>query len=147
MAQITEGMRGAIANMITGMLSGSVDQSSDENLALLGEIGTKLLSNNLLLGYNYGINDGQTLMNKSLEEAAKIVFMMESGSTAQQVGQQLARNISSGFSWMPELVNALCDYTSHRNKYKTISDFYPQIAKVLNKYLDNEQKRLDKALK
>ena len=150
MAQITEGMRGAIANMITGMLSGSVDQSSaneEKNLALLGEIGTKLLSNNLLLGYNYGINDGQTLMNKSLEEAAKIIFMMESGSTAQQVGQQLAKNISSGFSWMPELVNALRDYTSHRNKYKTISDFYPQIAKVLNKYLDNEQKRLDKALK
>jgi hypothetical protein len=140
-------MREATANMITGMLSGSVDQSSGENLALLGEIGTKLLSNNLLLGYNYGINDGQTLINKSLEEAANIIFMMENGSTAKQVGQKLASNISSGFSWMPELVNALRDYTSHRNKYKTLNDFYPQIAKVMGKYLVTEQKRMDKALK
>jgi hypothetical protein len=147
MAQIPEGMREATANMITGMLSGSVDQSSGENLALLGEIGTKLLSNNLLLGYNYGINDGQTLINKSLEEAANIIFMMENGSTAKQVGQKLASNISSGFSWMPELVNALRDYTSHRNKYKTLNDFYPQIAKVMGKYLVTEQKRMDKALK
>ena len=146
MAQITEGMRESIANMITGMLSGSVDQSSDKNLALLGEIGTKLLSNNPMLGYN-GINDGQTLMNKSLEKAANIIFMMENGSTSRQVGQWLSRDISSGFTWMPELVNALRDYTSHRNKYKTINDFYPQIAKVMEKYLDNEKKRLDKALK
>jgi hypothetical protein len=150
MTQIPEGMREAIANMITGMLNGSLDQSSakeDKNLALLGEIGTRLLSDNPMLGYNYGIRDGQTLMNKSMEKAANIIFMMESGSTAQQVGQQLARDISSGFSWMPELVNALRDYTSHRNKYKTLNDYYPQIAKVMEKYLDTEKKRLDKALK
>lgn len=150
MAQIPEGKREAIANMITGMLNGSLDQPSveeDKNLALLGEIGTRLLSDNPMLGYNYGIRDGQALMNMSMEKAANIIFMMENGSTVQQVGQQLARTISSGFSWMPELVNALRDYTSRRNKYKTINDFYPQLAKVLNKYLDNEQKRLDKALK
>lgn len=149
-AQIPEGMREAIANMITGMLNGSVDQSSaneEKNLALLGEIGTKLLSNNPMLGYNYGFSDGKALMNSSIEKAANIIFMMENGSTTKQVGQQLARDISSGFTWMPELVNALRDYTSHRSKYPTINDYYPQIAKVLNKYIDNEQKRLDKALK
>ena len=150
MTQIPEGKREAIANMITGMLNGSLDQSSakeDKNLALLGEIGTRLLSDNPMLGYNYGFSDGQALMNKSMEKAANIIFMMESGSTAQQVGQQLARDISSGFSWMPELVNALRDYPSHRNKYKTLNDYYPQIAKVMEKYLDTEKKRLDKALK
>jgi hypothetical protein len=73
--------------------------------------------------------------------------MMENGSTSRQVGQRLARTISSGFSWMPELVNALRDYSCHRNKYKTLNDYYPQIAKVMEKYLDAEKKRLDKALK
>ena len=150
MAQIPEEMRDATASMITGMLKGSLDQSSaneEKNLALLGEIGTKLLNINPMLGYNYGIRDGQTLMNKSMEKAAQIIFMMQNGSTAQQVGQQFARDISSGFTWMPELVNALRDYTSHRNKYKTLNDFCPQIAKVMGKYLDAEKKRLDKALK
>ena len=55
--------------------------------------------------------------------------------------------MSSGFNWMPEMVTALLDYSCHRNKYPTINDFNPQIVKVMNKYLDNEQKRLDKALK
>lgn len=150
MAQIPEGMREATANMITSMLDVSVEQSSasdNKNLALLGEIGTRLLNINPMLGDNYGFSDGQTLMNKSMKKAADIIFMMESGSTTQQVGQQLAEDISSGFTWMPELVNALLDYTSHRNKYKTLNDFYPQIAKVMGKYLETEQKRMDKALK
>lgn len=150
MAEIPEGMSEAIANMITGMFNSSVDQSSvneDKNLALLGEIGTRLLNNNPMLGYNYGYNDGSTLMNASQGAAAKIVFMMENGKTTQQVGQKLASEMSSGYTWMPELVAALRDYASHRNKYKTINDFYPQIVKVMNKYLDTEQKRLDKALK
>ena len=150
MTQITEKMRGSTANMITSMLNGSVDQSSaneEKNLALLGEIGTRLLNINPMLGYNYGFSDGQTLMNKSMDKAAEIVFMMENGSPTQQVGYQLARDISSGFTWMPELVNALRDYTAKRNKYKTLNDFYPQIAKVMGKYLETEQKRLDKALK
>ena len=150
MAQIPEGMREATANMITSMLNGSVDQSSaseNKNLALLGEIGTRLLNDNPMLGYNYGFSDGQALMNKCIEKATDIIFMMENGSTTKQVGQQLARDISSGFTWMPELVNALRDYTSHRNKYKTFNDFCPQIAKVMEKYLDAQKKRLDKALK
>jgi hypothetical protein len=147
--ELSQEGRNGLATMITGMLNRSSDEQSTavkNNAALLNEIGNKLLSNNQWL-MTSGYYDGQTVMNKSLEEAANIIFMMENGSTPQQVANQLAQNISSGFSWMPELVNALCDYTSHRNKYKTISDFYPKIAKVLNKYIDNEQKRIDKALK
>jgi len=75
------------------------------------------------------------------------VFLMENGGSVRQVEQELTREVSSGFNWMPEMVTALLDYSSHRNKYPTINDFNPQIVKVMNKYLDNEQKRLDKALK
>ena len=54
---------------------------------------------------------------------------------------------STVFSWMPELVTALGNYAKNRGKYQSISDFYPQLAKVLNKCLDTEKKRIDKALK
>jgi len=100
-----------------------------------------------MLGYNYGFSDGLALINSSIEKAAEIAFMMENGNPVQHVNQQLSRDVSSGFTWMPQLVTALRDYSCHRNKYKTINDFYPQLVKVLNKYLDNEQKRMDKALK
>jgi hypothetical protein len=112
---------------------------------VLGEIGNKLLRNNQGMMRRYA--DGQSLVSKSIGEAAEIIYAMENGGTAEQVGQQLSGAISAGFTWMPELVTALRDYASHRNKYSTINDFYPQIAKVLNKCLDTQQKRLAAALK
>ena len=76
----------------------------------------------------------------------QFISMTENGISAEQACQYL-NNYSTVFAWMPELVTALGDYANNRNKYRSISDFYPQLAKVLNKYLDDEQKRLDKALK
>ena len=139
-------IRNGIAMMIFGMLNNPPVESSDnKNAALLSEIGEKLLGNNQNMRRRYG--NGQKLISKSISDAAGIIYAMENGNTPQQVGRLLARDISEGFTWMPELVTVLRDYASHRNKYATINDFYPQIAKVLNKCLDNEKKRIDKALK
>ncbi len=38
-------------------------------------------------------------------------------------------------------------YANNRGKYRSIEAFFPQIAKELNKYLQREQQRYDKALK
>lgn len=86
-------------------------------------------------------------MNNSIEKAAEIIYLMQNGGSANHVGYLLSNDLASGFAWMPELVTALRDYTSHRSKYKTLNDYYPQIAKVMEKYLDAQKKRLDKALK
>ena len=86
-------------------------------------------------------------MNNSIEKAAEIIYLMQNGGSANHVGYLLSNDLASGFAWMPELVTALRDYANHRNKYKTLNDFYPQIAKVMEKYLDAQKKRLDKALK
>lgn len=150
MANITEEMRNAIANMITGMFVSPLDLSSgkeDKNVALINEIGARLFDNNPMLAYRYGFSDGQAVMSSSIEKAANIVCLMENGGSVRQVEQELKREMTSGFNWMPEVVTALRDYSSHRNKYKTISNFYPQLAKVMNKYLADEEKRMDKALK
>ena len=146
--QSQEETRDVIAMMVIGMLNNLPAQSSSEEektVALFKEVGKKMLVNNQNLVRQYG--DSQSLINNSIGEAAEIIYAMENGASAKQVGRQLANDISAGFTWMPELVTAMRDYVSHRNKYSKISDFYPQIAKVLNKCLDTEQKRLDKALK
>ena len=141
-----EEMRSGIAMTIISMLNNPPVQSSDnKDVALLSEIGDKLLRNNPNIRRRYG--NGQILISKSINEAAEIIYAMENGYTPQQVGRLMAGDISAGFTWMPELVTALRDYASHRNKYPTINDFYPQIVKVLDKSIAKEQKRIDKALK
>ena len=137
-----------MAGMMTRMLNMPSIQSAtqqEKNSAVLSEIGDRLMNmmnDDLWLSY-HGFSNWQDVVKKSIDWAADIIIF----SDAQQVKQQLSSYVSEGFSWMPELVEALCDYASNRNKYPTINDFYPQIAKVMNKCLDNEQKRFDKALK
>lgn len=48
---------------------------------------------------------------------------------------------------MPELVVALRKYSSNREQYKTLNDFYPEIASCLSKYIDDETERIVKALR
>jgi hypothetical protein len=47
---------------------------------------------------------------------------------------------------MPELVTALRHYSKHRSRYKTLDDYYPEIAKCLEKYLKAETGRIENAL-
>ena len=148
--EIQQEKRDMVASGITTMLCSPIGRTSaleEQNTATLNDIGNKLLDKNPLLGNVYGFRDGRALIKKTIDEAVELAYVMENGGTAEQVGQQLADDISTGLTWMPELFTAIRDYHAHRNKYPTLNDFYPQIAKVLNKYLETEQKRIDKALK
>jgi len=146
---IQEDLRNSLASMITNRLGKNPQSSAkgEKNAALLDKVGNRLLDNNQWLKNRYGYSDGMSAMNNSIEKAAEIIYLMQNGGSANHVGYLLSNDLASGFAWMPELVTALRDYANHRNKYKSLNDFYPQIAKVMEKYLDAEQKRLDKALK
>ena len=50
------------------------------------------------------------------------------------------------FRWTPELVSSLRYYANHRDMYKTLNDFYPEIFQCLKKYLEDEVARLLKPL-
>ena len=89
----------------------------------------------------------QTVINESIVRAAVIVYMMEQGYTNKQIQDELISQLCRDFSWMPELVKALRHYASHRNQYKTLHDFYPEITNALSKYLENEIRRAQEALK
>ena len=112
----------------------------------MNEIGEKLYQSNKHVLSNRGINDGTAVMSESLANAASIIYMMQNGADAQSLQWQLS-NKASTFAWMPELISALADYANNRGKYQSIGGFCPQIAKALNKYLQAEQKRYDKALR
>lgn len=119
-------------------------QETEKNAKLLGDIPERLLNQNYYIMQQQAYGEGKTVFNESVVRAATIIYMMENGFSPQEINEELNDNLSSGFAWLPELVTAMRDYTSHRNKYPTLSDFYPQIAKVLNNYLDQKQKQMEK---
>ena len=112
----------------------------------LAPIGEKLLN----LSYR-GMNSQAyrnivTVINESVIRAAVIIYMQENGFTTEQVKAEMYDQIGCAFNWMPELVSTLQDYTKHRNRYKTLADYYPEIVKCLSKYLKEETKRIEKPL-
>lgn len=119
-------------------------QEIDKNAKLLGDIPNQLLNQNYDIMEQQAYPEGRIVFNESVVRAATILYMMENGYSPEEVRYELNDQLSCGFSWMPELVTALRDYNTHRNKYPTLNDFYPQIAKVLRQYLDTQQKRLAK---
>lgn len=121
-------------------------QEIDKNAKLLGDIPDKLLNQNFHIMQQQAYPEGKTVFNESVVRAATIIYMMEYGFSSQEINEELNEQLSYGFTWMPELVAAMRDYATHRNKYPTLSDFYPQIAKVLNNYLDQQEKRIEKPL-
>lgn len=120
---------------------------NEKNAAILGNIPQALLELNSDIMRQQAYPEGKTVFNESVVRAATIIYMMDNGFSPEELNQELTDQVTRGFTWMPELVTAMRDYSSHRSKYRTLNDFYPQIAKVLNKYVQNEKKRFDKALK
>ena len=122
--------------------------------ATLRPVAEKLSSQYPMLARMFGLRDARDVMSKSLEKASDIIRMMQNGCADDEVNMQLNNDVSMGIKWERELVNALGNYAINRNKYKSLADFYPQIAKVLTQYCDDgakreaeTQERIDNALK
>ena len=118
----------------------------EANKALMEPVGNALYAlSERLMGWQ-AYRNATTVLNESIVRAAVIVYMEENGFTAEQVEAEMYDQLGRGFHWMPELVSALKEYTHHRDKYPTFSDFYPEIAKTLGAYVEKEHQRIDDAL-
>ena len=95
---------------------------------------------------NQAYRNATTVINESIVRAAVIIYMQENGFSAEQIKSEIYEQIARDFLWMPELVTALRHYAKHRNHYKTLGDYYPEIAKCLEKYLKVETERIENAL-
>ena len=82
----------------------------------------------------------QIVINESIVRAAVVLYMHEQGFQQQMVLNVLAfQMMNEGFPWTLDVVSALNYYAAHRNQYKTLNDFYPEIARSLDKYIDGKQ--------
>ena len=117
-----------------------------ENQRLLLTTGKFLytLSRRAMMAQAY--SNETTVLNESVVRAAVILYMQENGFDAKAVGNELSDQISCGFNWMPELLTVLRYYTKNRDTYKTLKDYYPEVAKCLNEYVTKERQRIMQSL-
>ena len=81
----------------------------------------------------------QTVINESIVRAAVVLYMHEQGFQQKMVLNVLAfQMMNEGFPWTLDVVSALSYYAAHRDQYKTLNDFYPEIARNLSKYIDGQ---------
>ncbi len=118
----------------------------DANANILHPIGEKMLERYYRGMSNQAYRNAASVINESIVRAAVIIYMQENSFSAEQIKAEMYEQITRDFLWMPELVTAMRHYSKHRNLYKTLGDYYPKIAKCLEKYLTAETKRIENAL-
>ena len=123
-----------------------VNSLYDANAVLLDSIGKTLLGRHYRGMSSQAYGDAATVINESVVRAAVIIYMQENGFAYDQVKKEMCAQVGRDFLWMPELVTTLRYYSKHRNRYKTLDNYYPEIAKCLKKYLKEEMKRIEKSL-
>lgn len=121
--------------------------NDDSNIALLKNIGQNLLKLSPIGMQRQNYAQWSIVVNESVVRAAVIIYMLDNGFSAEQIQHEMFDNVCRDFRWMPELVTALRTYAAHREQYKSLNDFYPEIARCLGKYLEDEKERIGKALK
>lgn len=121
--------------------------NNETNASLLATTGQKLHKFSAYAMERQAYSDWQTVINESIVRAAVILYMLDQDFDQKQVLNELANQVCRSFNWMPELVASLRYYAAHRDQYPTLNDYYPEIARCLSKYIEDEVGRMQKALK
>lgn len=119
---------------------------SSTNMNLLKECGDGLYMLSSLDMNSQSYNSWSSVINESIVRAGSIVSMVSKDYSKKKITDAVTDEISKGFTWMPELVESLIYYSCHRDQYPTLNDFYPEIAKCLNSYVDKVLKRVDSCI-
>lgn len=121
---------------------------NDDNTQLMENTGRKLLELSKSSMEKQHYDDWRIVINESLVRASVIIYMQDSGYKQEQVLNMLAMEIvQNGFTWMLDLVGTLRYYTSHREQYNTLNDFYPQIARSLEHFIKTQDRENTKTIK
>lgn len=121
--------------------------NNETNASLIATTGQKLHKFSAYAMERQAYSDWQTVINESIVRAAVILYMLDQDFDQKQVLNELANQVCRSFNWMPELVASLRYYAAHRDQYPTLNDYYPEIARSLSKYIEDEVGRMQKALK
>jgi hypothetical protein len=116
------------------------------NAAMIEKAGRKLFQLTKYIMEEQAYDDWRIVINESIVRAGSIVSMVSKDYSKKKITDAVTYEISKGFTWMPELVESLIYYSCHRDQYPTLNDFYPEIAKCLNSYVDKVLKRVDSCI-
>lgn len=112
------------------------------NIKLMENVGPKLLSLHKTSVEKTSYTDWRIVINESLVRASVVLYMQDAGFKMEQyLNVLMGEMVQQGFPWMFDLVGTLRYYTAHRDKYPTIADFYPEIVRCLEKYVENEDRK------
>jgi hypothetical protein len=104
-----------------------------ENEKAMQEVGQRLLQLSQSAMKQQAYNDWHIVINESLVRAAVIVYFYENGFNQFVSSMLNVETMQNGFPWMLDVVSALRYYSTHREQYPTLNDFYPEIARFLSK--------------
>ena len=111
---------------------------NEENAKLMEPIGQKLFELSQEAMKQQAYTQWQIVINESIVRASTLIYAQDAGYKPEVIKNLMNIEINSGFPWMPQLVDCLRNYANNRDKYKTLNDYYPEIAKCLQKYIDNK---------
>ena len=106
----------------------------EKNEKAMQEVGQKLFQSSQSVMEQQHYDDWHIVINESLVRAAVIVYFYENGFNQFAMNMLNIETMQNGFPWMLDVVAALRYYATHREQYSTLNDFYPEIARFLNKY-------------
>lgn len=120
----------------------------DANAALIEKVGQKLFMLSQPEMERQAYNDWRIVVNESIVRAAVFIYIKDYNLINRGTGDFLFQEVwRKGFRWTPELVACLRNYTANREQYKTLADYYPEIARQLGKYVEDETQRMQNVLK
>ena len=105
-----------------------------ENEKAMQKVGQKLFQRSQSTMEQQHYHDWHIVINESLVRAAVIVYFYEHGINQFAMNMLNIETMGKGFPWMLDVVAALRYYSTHREQYPTLNDFYPEIARFLSKY-------------
>lgn len=116
-----------------------------DNIKVMENVGKKLLGIRKSAMVQSAYDDWRIVINESLVRAAVIIYMQDMGYRSEQFLNVMSLEmVHKGFPWTFDLAGALRYYSAHREQYKTLDDFYPEIARCLEKYVENAEGRMQK---
>lgn len=113
---------------------------NEENAKLMEPIGQKLLELSREAMKQQAYTDWHIVINESIVRASTIIYAQDAGYKQETPKILMELEVKrNGFPWMPQLVDCLRNYANNRDKYKTLNDYYPEIAKCLQKYIEYQK--------
>ena len=109
-----------------------------DNAKAMQEVGQRLFQSSKAAMEQQHYDDWHIVINESLVRAAVIVYYYEHGINNFATNMLTIETMNNGFPWMLDVVAALRYYSTHREQYPTLNDFYPEIARFLNKYVSDK---------